>query len=252
MGVRGAVTPTASATANTWDHTALSQGSNTNAPDSFTFDVGDDTQNYRVEYCMAKTIKLSASRGDVMQAEIEVFGRQPTKVAKATPAANPAPIVMMPGDQFLLKTAGNYANLASSSNTTQTNMLMDWAVTIDTGLRPRHYMDGTLYFAQHVETDISYDLDLTVESQATVISQFYDRWLSQTMDFIRLQWTGGIIAGASLNYKFSLDMSVLYAKVEPIAGEEDGANLYKIAAKGAIGTDPRFLGPIVVNALAAL
>lgn len=243
--LKGNITPSGAMADKTWDHTPSMSASN--APDSFTLDVGDDTQNYRVEYGMASQLRFHASRGDVLQAEATIFGRQSTKVAKATPAVNSSP--MLPGDQFKLLTAATFAGL--SAGTAQNNLLLDWDLTIDTGVRPRHYMDGTLYFGQHVETDIAFDLVLTVESQAVAVSQFYDKWMSQTLDFLRLQHTGAVL-GAS-NYKAVFDMALLYSKVEPISSEEDGVNLYRVAAKGTFDpTSSKSISPVVTTALTTL
>lgn len=223
-----------------WDFTPV--GTAANSPDSYTIDVGDDVQNYRVEYCMARSIKLSAQRAGVLQVEADVFGRQVTKTAKATPATNASP--SLPGDQFQLLTSGSYAGLAAG--TALANLLLDWDLTIDTGVRPRHYMDGNKYFGQHVETDIGFELNMTVESQATAVSQFYDKWVAQTQDYLRLLHTGPTGAGGS-NYKLALDMSLIYSKVEPISAEEDGVNLYRVAAAGYLdSTSGKILGPSVV------
>jgi hypothetical protein len=49
---------------------------------------------------------------------------------------------------------------------------------------------------------------MTVESTALAVSEFYDKWLAQTLDFIRLKATGPTL-GAS-NYSAQIDLPVLY------------------------------------------
>jgi hypothetical protein len=243
--LNGAATGVGGAADKTWTFTPSPTASN--APPSWSIDVGDDVQNWRCQYAMPRTFKLSAALGEVTQIESSWFAQRAIKVAKATPAINAA--IKIPGDLWTIKFAASIAGLPGAS--ISTNFLVDWDLEIDPGLKWRHYMDGNLYGAQHVETDISAVLNMTVESTALAVSEFYDKAVADTMDFIRLKATGPALGGS--NYSAQIDLPVLYEEPEIISGESgsDGINLWKIRAHLADDTTNGII-PVIVNSLAAL
>jgi hypothetical protein len=112
-------------------------------------------------------------------------------------------------------------------------------------------MDGNLFGAQHVETDIAAKLTMTVESTALAVSEFFDKALAQTLDFVRLKATGPVL-GAS-NYSAQVDLPILWEVPKVIAQDDDGINLYKVT--GNLTYDPTSgasIVPVLVNSLAAL
>jgi hypothetical protein len=219
-----------------------------NAPEAYSLDVGDDVQNWRCQYTMFRRITLSSALGEKTQLGLAGFAQRAVKGAKATPAGNSG--VKIPGDLWTLKTAATLAGLAGAS--VQSNVLLDWSLELDTGLLWRHYMDGNLYGSQHVETVIAAKLALTVESTAYAVSEFYDKAVATTLDFVRLKATGPTL-GAS-NYSAQIDLPMLWDVPAPIAGVvENEINVYKISGDLAIDTGlAQSIGAVVVNSLAAL
>ena len=227
----------------TWTFTPSATAANN--PEAYSIDVGDDTQNGRCQYSMARSWKLSAGIGDITQIESDWYAQRAVKTAKANPATNAA--VKIPGDLWTIKFAATFAGLGAAS--ISTNFLQSFELEVFTGLKNRHYLDGNLFFGQHVETDIAWTLDMTVESTALAVSEFYDKSAADTMDFIRLKATGPTLGGT--NYSAQFDMPVLYEEPEIISDNDDGINLYKVKAHGADdGTNG--IAMIVVNSLAAL
>jgi hypothetical protein len=218
-----------------------------NVPEAYSIDVGDDTQNWRCQYSMMESWKLSAGLGQVTALEASIFAQRAIKTAKASPAINSA--VKIPGDLWTVKFAGTLAGLPGAS--VQTNFLVDWELEVMTGLKWRHYMDGNLYGSQHVETDIVATLSMTVESTALAVSEFYDKAKAQTLDFIRLKATGPTLGGSA--YSAQIDLPVLYEVPKPIAAQDEGVNLYKVVARMAYdATSGTSIVPVIVNSLAAL
>jgi hypothetical protein len=241
--IAGGKTGVGGAADKTWTFTPSATAANN--PEAYSVDVGDDIQNWRCQYSMARSFKISAAVGDVTQLEMDMFAQRAVKVAKATPAINAA--IKIPGDLWTIKFAATIAGLGAAS--VQTNFLLDWELEVLTGLRWRHYMDGNLYGAQHVETDIAWTLQMTVESTALAVSEFYDKAVADTMDFIRLKATGPALGGT--NYSAQIDMPVLYEEPEIISGEDEGVNLYKVTARGSDDTTNGII-PVIVNSLAVL
>lgn len=243
--LKGGLTGVGGAADKTW--TCVPSMTAANNPESYSFDVGDDVQNWRCQYTMLTSWKLSSAIGDITQLSANAFAQRAVKTAKASPAINSA--VKIPGDLWTIKYAATLAGLPGAS--INLNHLLDWDLEVQTGLVWRHYMDGNLFGAQHVETDISGTLSMTVESTALAVSEFYDKHVADTMDFIRLKATGPTLGGTA--YSAQIDLPVFYAEPEPIAAESDGVNLYKVKANLAYdGTSAQSIGLVVVNSLAAL
>ena len=216
-----------------------------NNPKSYSVDVGDDTQNWRVQYVMARSFKISAALGGLTQLEYDMFGQRAVKVAKATPAVNNA--IKIPGELWTIKFATSFAGLGAAS--VQTNFLQEWELEVDTGLLWDHSMDGNLYGAQHVETDIGGTLTMKAESTALAVSEWYDKAQAVTMDWIRLKATGNAL-GAS-NYSAQFDVPVMYEVPAVIESHKNGINLYKVVAHIADdGTNT--IAPTFVTSMTAL
>jgi hypothetical protein len=243
--IKGAQVGAGGAADKTWTFTPSMTAAN--APESYSVDVGDDIQNWRMQYVMARSFKISAALGEVTQLAMDCFAQRAVKTAKATPATNVG--IKIPGDLWTIKFAGTAAGLPGAS--VQTNFLVDFELEVQTGLRWRHYLDGNLYGSQHQETDIAATLNMTVESTALAVSEFYDKAVADTMDFIRLRAQGPVLGGTF--YSAQIDLPVLYEEPQPIGAEDAGVNLWKITARAAYDpTLANIIAPVIVNSLAAL
>ena len=241
--IKGGATGVGGSADKTWTFTPSATAAN--APEAYSIDVGDDVQNWRLQYAMVQSFKISAGLGDVTSLSMQGFAQRAVKGAAATPAINAA--IKIPGDIWTLKVAANIAGLAGA--TVISNFLVDWELEVKTGLMFEHYMDGNLYGGQHVETDIAWTLTMTVESIAQAVSEFYDKAIAGTMSFLRLKATGPTLGGT--NYTCTIDTPVLYEVPEIISSERDGINLYKVVAHGSDDTTNGII-PVIVNSLAAL
>ncbi|HET7031109.1 MAG TPA: hypothetical protein VFI34_11405 [Candidatus Limnocylindrales bacterium] len=228
----------------TWTQTPSMTASN--SPQSYSADVGDDVQNWRIQYGMVSRFKLAASLISVTTLEADWFGQRAVKGAKANPASNLSPKI--PGDLWTLKFAGTFAGLAGAA--VQNAFLVGWELEVMTGLVWRHYMDGNLYGAQHVETAISGTLKLTVESTALAISEAYDKWMSQTADYVRLKATGPTLGGSA--YSAQYDLPILWSNVPPITKADQGVNLYELEANLFDDGTNAPINPVTVGSLTAL
>lgn len=241
--IKGGATGVGASADKTWTFTPSWTAAN--SPEAYSIDLGDDVQNWRLQYAQCQTFKLSAALGDVTQLEMSGYAQRAVKGAKATPATNSA--VKIPGDLWTIKFAANIAGLGAAS--ISTNFLVGFDLNVETGLKFRHYLDGNLYGSQHIETDIAATLNMTVESTALAVSEFYDKAAAGTMDFLRLKATGPVLGGSF--YSAQIDMPVLYEVPKIISGSDDGVNLYSVVARLAYdGTNG--IVPVIVNTLATL
>ena len=240
------ITPTGS-TAVTW---AFSNGGTASGTaSSFTIEFGDDVQNYEAEYCMASRINLSGDADGMTQASADFFGRQSTKSSKT--ALSPLSPVSIPS--YLWTVAFGTAFAALDAATSIPNFLRSWEVDYTTGWMPHFYADGLDYFGQALESGhVMGNVNLTVDSNSTAISQFYDKGEAGTTDFVRLEATGPTIAGGTA-YSAIIETAVVWENVTPLGGEIDGQNLYEVS--GTIiydATGGQSIGGTVVNSVADL
>ena len=243
VGLQGARTGAGAGADKTWTFTQPSTGNA--SPESMSVDVGDDTQNYILDYGMLSRWALNTTFGELTHFEGDLFAQQTTKGAASAPAeVNP---ILIPSDLWTVKFAGTFAGLAGAS--ISTNFLRTWSFEYLTGLKPRWYMDGTTAMGQHVETDITGNLKLEVESTALAVSEFVDKWRAGTIDYIRLKAQGPVLGGTF--YSLQLDMPVYWDQPQPLASVDDGVNLYTVSARQAFdGTNG--LVVTLVNTLAAI
>lgn len=215
---------------------------------SHTIEVGDDVQFWEFEYGQVSQFTLSAARDGMTQLEADWFARQPTKTTKTSVTANTA--VRIPGNLWRVRFATAQSGLSGASD--QSNFLLDWSAQYTTGLVPRFYQDGTAYFGQSVQAvPLSAMLTLHVESTSTAVSQFYDKHIAQTVDFIQLAATGPSLGTAT--YSAQLQYAVLYTGVKPIASESDGVNIYEITAETVYdSTWTNSMGGTVVCSIASI
>lgn len=228
----------------TWTQTPSMTVSN--SPPAYSLDVGDDVQNWRVQYGMASRIKLASTKLDVTSADTTWFGQRALKTAKATPGANSSPRI--PGDLWTVKFATTFGGLGAAA--VQTNELIGFELEFKPGLVWRHYMDGNLYGSQHQEVSLEGTLKMSVESTAFTISEMYDKWQSQTIDYIRLKATGPTLGGSA--YSAQLDLPIAWSKVPPITKADEGVNLFDVeAVLFDDGANP-IINPVIVGSLTAL
>ena len=243
MGFQGGRTGVGAGADKTWTFTQPSTGSG--AYESLSADVGDDTQNWILDYVMPTRWAIKTDFGGKTRYEADCFAQQATKGAASTPAeVNP---IMIPADLWTVKFAATFAGLSGAS--VQTNFLRTWSLDYQTGIKNRFYMDGTTAMGQHVETDIVSTLEMEVESTALAVSEFVDKWRAGTLDFVRLKATGPALGGT--NYSMQLDFPVYWDEPKPLSAVDEGVNLYTVKGRQAWdGTNGMVI--TLVNSLAAI
>lgn len=245
MGIRGGQTGSGAGADKTWTFTTQNAGAN--SPEAFSADVGDDVQNWRLQYVMARKWKIGAEMGGLTKYEADLFAQRAIKTAAAAPAE--VVPVKIPADLWTVKFAATFAGLSGAS--VQANFLRAWSLEYSTGVTPRWYLDGNLYLGQHVETDITGKLSMTVESTALAVSEMIDKWRAGTLDFCRLKATGPALGGSA--YSLQFDMPIYWDEPKPIAAVSEGINLYQVGARLAYDTTAtKSLETTLVCALSAI
>jgi hypothetical protein len=228
MGIRGGQTGAGAGADKTWTFTAQNTGAN--SYESFSADVGDDVQNWRLQYVQPTRWRMSSELSGLTRFEADCFAQRAIKTTASAPTeVSP---VKIPGSLWTVKFATTFAGLTGAS--VQTNFMRTFGLEWMTGLKPRFYGDGNLYFGQTQETDLLGKLELEVESTALAVSEFVDKHRAGTLDFVRLKATGPTL-GAT-NYSLQHDVPVYWDAPKPIAAVDDQVNLYTVT--GRIAYDP--------------
>jgi hypothetical protein len=245
----GATAATSGTASYLWDTFAWG-GTANGTPRTYTVEYGDDVQNYEAEYCFPTRLGMSADTDGMTQFTADIVGRQSTK--STVTALSPTDPVYIPGFLWVPKFATAQSGLDGASAIP--NFLRNWSMDWSTGLMPHKYQDGLSYFGQVVESaPVEGSVRLVVDSNATAITQFYDKAAANTVDFLNLTATGGTVAGGATAYKCDIDVALEYTNVSLLASDIDGVNTYEIEAK--IVDDETWgqsIGIEVVNALADL
>ena len=225
MGIRGGQTGSGAGADKTWTFTAQNTGSN--AYEAFSADIGDDTQAWRLQYVQPTRWRISTELGGQTRFEADCFAQRAVKGTAATPAeVSP---VKIPADLWTVKYATTFAGLAGAS--VQTNFLRTFSLDWMTGLKPRFFADGNLYFGQSQESDLMGTIEMEVESTALAVSEFVDKYTAGTQTFVRLKATGPTLG--STNYSLQFDVPVYWNEPKVLASSDDQVNLYTVSGKVA-------------------
>lgn len=192
---------------------------------SITLEKGDDTQGYEVGYVLAKTITLS---GDVdegtVKCSVECVGadlRQTTVTAAiAVPAAE-----FMTAKLSRIYIDDTWAELG---DTELEGALVNWSITINTGVHPKMLGSATRTFDSHGQDAITFEATFTFERIAGVATEELKfrpaSGYAVTSRFARLTVTGDQI-GTGDSQTLQIDMAGVWSSWTPIGSDRDGNTL---------------------------
>jgi hypothetical protein len=236
LATKGGVTPAEQTPAEgdmLWNHTPSLTA--TNAIDTVTLEVGDDTDAYEVEYVMFERLKFAgvvAQGTDEAPVSIEAdyFGRQVTKTSFTGAITAPTVTTMNAGlSRFYADPL--WANIGT---TEVTSLIRAWELEILTGLHPKFFGSANRFFDTHGEGFIDVMLNLTFEGGASADAE-RDLFVAGTQQAIQIQVLGPQIGAGDVN---SLIFSVYgaYENVIPLAEEDRGNNLHTAVFHGMYDT----------------
>ncbi len=222
-GIKGGVTATETTPSQT-DYAWAFGPSLTaaNAPNAFTFETGDETQAYEMEFAMFKRIKFAAAMGQDagVSCEAEFFARQ-ISGSTFTSSLTPGTLTPMVANKSKIYIDTTWANLGV---TQKTNLVKSWDLEILTGLHPKFMADGTLYFSTYGEGYIDAILTMVMEGNTTADSE-WDAFRAETNRAIRVLVEGPQIGSGVVN-KMQVDLFGRWEEIQPLGQEEDGNNLH--------------------------
>lgn len=228
-----ATSPTITAgTPTRWDFN-WNMGTAANSPTSYSFlsyDIPGGTASggnaYLLNYCLPTEITISADRSGLTALSANLFAQD---VANST--AVPFAGTVVPTSPFMsgrLWTVSTGTALGTAATYTSYNYVLDFNLTINTGIMRQAYLAGTTTMVTHAESAaFGGELTLTVQSNAAANTAWFNKLGQQS--FVRLTWTDG-------TYSANIYASMIVTDVQPIAGNEDG--LTTMTVTGTLAYDP--------------
>src|SRR5258706_6515533 len=207
-GLKGGVTPSEVTVGQgdmLWNQTPSLVSGVSNAQDSFTVELGDDTQEFESEYAMIERIRISGQVAQGMDAspvnvEVDIFGRQLTPTT-FTPALS-LPVA----EPLNAKLARLYLDTAWSGigGTELANILRSFDIEILTGVHPKFSGSGNKYFNAHGEGIIKATAQFTLEGLSAA-NAIFNAQQAGTFQAVRLQINGGVI-GSGTAHSLKIDI----------------------------------------------
>jgi hypothetical protein len=191
MGVAGNITPVSGESNYVWNFAPALTAAGTF--DSFTIEAGDDIQANEVEYCMASQIEISGGMNEPLKATVTIFGRQMTQCSFTGSLTPPdvEDVLTQMGRVYIDDEDGVIGTTEKSAT------LISFTLTINTGLTPVRYGDGTINFSSYQEGKKSVSLRMTLAFNAGVEAERASYHDGETLRLVRLEFLGGNVAAAS-------------------------------------------------------
>ena len=224
--IKGDITPTtASGGVYTYTYTPIYTSTASNMVDSLTMRVGDDTEQYVMEYVQFRSVVIAGSAGDDAPVTITAngFGRQVT-VGAMTSSLTIGTVEPMVANMAQLWVNNTFAVLGSGSAISQT--LVDWNIEVFGGVHPKFFADGARYFSTTGQNDIYLVAAFTFEGNSTA-DGYFDLFQAGTARAIRFRLTSGTsyITGTT-PYSINIDAYGKFEEVIPLASDRDGNSLH--------------------------
>ena len=241
MGI-GALTtsqPDAGGSPTVYDHTFEPTLTALAAQKAYTFEYGDDQQEYESAFVVASQLEFSFAMGEVWKMSADLLARFPAKSA-FTGALTAPTVEDVIGQKCKIYIDSTWAGLG----TTQiSSSLINASIRIPTGIVPTRYADGSLEFSDVAENKRAAEVELTFKHDTSGEAQ-YDNLVAGTMVFVRLEVEGSTAEDA-FNYTFRADFAMRYTEAPELFGEQDGENVISLSGKSfhdpTSGRDMRFL-----------
>lgn len=225
-GLKGGVSPaeqTGSQNDYLWDNSPALTGDN--GVDSFTLELGDDTQAYEAEYCQLQNITLGcqiaqAAEHSPVNINTELYGRQVSPVSFTGGVSVPT-VTGINGKLSRIYVDADWASLGGSE---LTSFLRGWELEIMTGMHPKFFGSSNSYFDSVGQGHIEFMLTLTMERGSNSDTQ-WDTWRAGTEKAVRIQIDSGVQIGSGDNHTLTLDMWGAFEHVTPFDNEDRGNNV---------------------------
>jgi hypothetical protein len=229
MTLRGGISTTTPGTASR-DWTFTPNIASANTQDSFTFEYGDNTQEWESAFVICSSMELQITMGEVVQLSADMFGRFAAKSSfTGSLAEGVVNEVLADGARIFINTAWG-----DVGNTEFNTILAGGTIRLNSGVVPVRYADGldtngNATFSTVVENRRSHSMDLDIIANANGVAQVYDAFVANTNRAIRIVFD---LAANSIesgyNHELEIDMFGKFTSPPELFGERDGENIMRV------------------------
>lgn len=232
MTLKGSISPTTPSTAtNARDWAFTPSQTASNAHDSFTFEYGDNTQEFESAFVVATGMELGLALGGVVSLTADLIGRFPQKSSFTGSLAEPTTYNEVIGDgaKFYIDTTW-----ANAGNTEFAAILAGGTIRLNSGLVAVRYADGLdaqnqATFSTVIENRKSHTLDLDIIISSDSITQVYDAYVAGTDRSIRIVFdTAADSIESGFNHELEIDMFGRFTSPPELFGERDGEDMVRV------------------------
>lgn len=245
MGVDGAVTGIADGAGGGYVYTYTLATTAVETPKTYTFEVGDNNQEYQATYGFCEEFELAGAKNEAVMMSGRLRGRQ---YASGTKTAS----VSVPTVEEILFNKGKlYIDSTTIGTTNVAGTWLGFRLTVPTGFQPVWSGDGQLYFYAVKQTDLrEIEGELVLEHDATATAEIALA-MSETTRLVRMIFTGSAVtSGTAYSYKtLKIDLAVKYSGV-PQLEDQDGDDVVTLPFKAIYNANAGSF--VVVSALSAL
>lgn len=232
MGIKGNITPVEQTSGEAdWLWTFTPSMTALNAPDTGTMELGDDEEQYEVEYMMLEGIRMAGTISQdqgpsVFNVEARYFGRQHT-IAAFTGALT---IPTTENINAKLVRFFQDTTFAGLGGTEKTGLLRNFEIDIITGNHPKFHGGANKFFDTHGEGLFRVMIRLTLEGNSDA-DTIYDQFKAITQTFLQFDVSGGQI-GAGDNHQLIFGVGGYWESVTPLGENSGGNNLHSAIFRG--------------------
>ena len=210
-----------------------------NTQDSFTFEYGDNQQEYEAAFVVGKQLELSYDMGGPIRLTADLVGRYPAKSTFTGSLAAPT-VVDIVSKVTTIAVDTTWAGLGGTAKST---LLLGGTVRIPSGIELVKYADGSLNWSTTQEGKRALEVELLLAHGDDGETQ-YDNYAARTTTFVRLETLGPLIEGA-LYKRLQIDMALRWTEPPEMFELESG--LTAIRFKGKSVVDPTSANDYEVN-----
>lgn len=232
-GLKGNTTANTTNGVSTWTFTpALNT---TNLPDSFSLEMGDDTQVFTMTYGMFKSIKITGEidqGGGESPVKIEAayFGQE---IAKANTFTSNTTLGTYTAMSAKLANLYDDASWNAVGNTVVSQTVRGFELELNFGNHYKFFASNTLTFDATGEGFLDAMLTLTLEGNDASID-IWDEWDAQSFRAIRLNILGPTIGNTNETHALTLDIYGTWEAVTPLSGESNNNNITQALFHGLV------------------
>ena len=197
----------------------------TNTQLSYTFEYGDETNQWTIPYVMCSSIDLGIRLGEVVSLSADLFGRFPIRKSQTSGVTeDDVREVTASSCKFFLDN-----DWADVGDTQYDALIAGGSIRLASGLRPIRLADGSLEFSIESEGKRSHSIDLDVIMDDVGRAQIYDSWLNGTSRAMRLSFeeaADSIETGH--RYSMYVDMYGRFTSDPSIFGDHEGQDTIRM------------------------